>query len=484
MPPLPAPSSSAAAPDRLTAAVLGAALRRIEEPGPLDDQELLRRALAAGGDRQQQILQRNLGLGERLGLQRELARWRQLGWLLVLLLAGVMALAGLATARSVLAPDRSINAVAALVGVLALPTLTLLAWLVLLPLAHRGTGTGGGWSLGHTVLTLAARLPLGRGAHASPLLQALLEVMQRQRLWPWFSGLASHAIWLLALLLTLVLLVFGFSFQAYQLSWETTILSPEFFQRFVAASGWLPQLLGFSVPDAAAVQRVGEAMAGTDLAAQRAWAWWLIGCIVVYGLLPRVLLLVLSYWRWRTGLGRLLAVDMADPYNQRLARRLDALAPHAQVLDPEGASAAAPPWAGTGAGTASAAPAVIGFELPPDLPWPTPGLPPVLARMLRVDGSARAVQQVLQQLTMAPPAAALLVLHAPASPDRGAARFLREVARLAGRCAVVLAHADGGPASAVDTARWQAWLRAQALPPLDLLPQVADAARWLEGAHA
>lgn len=481
MPPLPAPSSPAAAPDRLTAAVLGSALRRIEEPGPLDDQELLRRALAAGGDRQQQILQRNRGLGERLGLLHELARWRQLAWLLVLLLAGAMALAGLAAARSVLAPDHSINAVAALVGVLALPTLTLLAWLALLPLAGRGNAS---WSLGRMVLVLAARLPLGRGAHAPQLLQALLEVMQRQRLWSWFSGLASHAIWLLALLLTLALLVFGFSFQAYQLSWETTILSPEFFQRFVTASGWLPRLLGFSVPDAAAVRQVGQAVAGADLATQRAWAWWLIGCIVVYGLLPRVLLLVLSYWRWRAGLRRLLAVDLADPYNQRLARRLDALMPHAQVLDPEGSSAGAPPWADAGPGTASATPAVIGFELPPDLPWPTPGLPAALARMLRVDGSARAVQQVLQQLTVAPPAAALLVLHAPASPDRGAARFLNDVAHLAGRCAMLLANADGGPASAADAARWQAWLQAQALPPLDLLPQVADAARWLESAHA
>lgn len=477
------PPSAAPAPGRLAAAVLGAALRRMEEAGPLDDQAVLRRAFASGGDREHQIMQRNAWLGERLGLLQELARWRQLGVLLVLALAVLMALAGLAAARSVLAPDRSVNAVAAVVGVLALPTLTLLAWLLaVLLMAGRGIGMGE-WSFGRMVLALAARLLRGHNAHAPQLLQALLEVMQRQRLWPWFSGLASHAIWLLALVLTVIVLMYGFSFQAYRLSWETTILSAEFFQRFVATSGWLPQLLGFPVPDAAAIQQVGDAAAHADLATQRAWAWWLIGCIAVYGLLPRLLLLGLSVWRWRVGLARMVVVDMADPYNHRLARRLDALAPQSQVIDPEGAGAAlVPPWARPGAGGATAGLAVIGFELPDEFSGPVPGLPPAFADLLRVDGSAGSGRQALQQLAAAPPAAVLVVLHGPASPDRGTARFLREVAQRVARCALVLVGPDGSPADA--TARWRDWLQAQALPQLELLPCAADAARWLEGAHA
>lgn len=480
----PQPSPVSAPPDRLVAAVLAAALRRVEEAGPLDDQALLRRALAAGGDRAQQIARRNAWLAERLGLQQELTRWRQLALLLVLVLAALMALAGLATARSVLAPDRSINAVAAMVGVLALPTLTLLAWLAMLVAAHRGADTGA-WSFGRLVLALAARLPLGRGAHAPQLLQALLEVMQRQRLWSWFSGVVSHAIWLLALLLTVIVLVFGFSFQAYRLSWETTILSAGFFQWFVAASGWLPHLLGFAIPDAAAIQQVGHAAAAPELAAQRAWAWWLMGCIVVYGALPRLLLLGLSVWRWYAGLGRVAAVDMSDPYNHRLLRRLDALAPASQVLDPESAGAIPrPPWARSDAEAGSGTLAVIGFELPDELRWPVPDLPPALAHMLRVDGSSDAVRQVLQQLDAAPPAAVLVVVHAAASPDRGTARFLHEVTQRAVRCAVLAADPDGGIADADAMARWHKWLSAQDLPPCRLLPQAADAAHWLEDDHA
>ena len=39
-----------------------------------------------------------------------------------------------------------------------------------------------------------------------------------------------------------------FAFQSWSLTWETTILDAEFFERFLALTGWLPQMLGFVVP--------------------------------------------------------------------------------------------------------------------------------------------------------------------------------------------------------------------------------------------
>ena len=51
---------------------------------------------------------------------------------------------------------------------------------------------------------------------------------------------------------------------------------------------------------------------------QREWAWWLMGCVVVYRLLPRALLAALCLWRWRAGTRRLQGqVDMADRLRQR-----------------------------------------------------------------------------------------------------------------------------------------------------------------------
>ena len=54
----------------------------------------------------------------------------------------------------------------------------------------------------------------------------------------------------------------------------------------------------------------------------------------------------------------------------------------------------------------------------------------------------------------------LLVVSAPASPNRGTARFLREAAPLAARCALLLLGADDAAAAApgAAVARWRQWL--------------------------
>jgi hypothetical protein len=55
---------------------------------------------------------------------------------------------------------------------------------------------------------------------------------------------------------------------------------------------------------------------------------------------------------------------------------------------------------------------------------------------LRVSGSQAERQGALQQLAATRPQSLLLLVHAPASPDRGTARFVREAAALAQRTAL------------------------------------------------
>ncbi len=459
----------------LTQALVAEAVQRIEAAGPLDDASALRQALHSQPTRVAQVAARAWLLGERLGLPAELARWRQLALWSVLALAVLMALAALATARAVLAPDGSINAVAAFVSLLGWHTLMLLPWLAGLLWAGRGAGD---LSLGRMALGLAARVPIERGPHALTLLHAAAAVLRRARLWPWLTGLLSHTIWALAFALMLALLAFGFAFHAYRLTWETTILSAEFFQRFVAATGALPAWLGFAVPDAAAVQQVGNAAQSAALpgAGQREWAWWLMGCVFTYGLLPRVLLAAFSGWRWRAGQARL-AVDMADPEVRRIAARLAALEPPPQVIDAEHRPDAAPPWAPTAPPGAPGTLALIGFELPPEVDWPPAGLlQPTQAA--RIAGSARERESVLTSLAAARPAALLLALHASASPDRGTARFLREAAAQAGRAAVLLLTA-GAPAPEGAARRWREWLDSEGFEALVLMDQAQAAIDWI-----
>ena len=470
-------------PTPLATAVVLDAVQRIEADGPLDDQAALQQAFRTQVTRAAQVAERGWLLGQRLGLPVELARWRQVGWLVVLVLGVAMAFTGLGLARAVLGEGRSINAVAAFVSLLGLHAVMLALWLLGLAMAQ---GRWAGPSLGRLALWLTARLPLERGPHAPTLLQSATAVLQRQRLLGWLTGALSHGIWTLAFVIMLAVLAFGFAFHAYTLTWETTILSAGFFQRFVQITGALPALLGFPVPDAAAVQTVGNAgvRAWVDATSQREWAWWLMGCVVVYGLLPRALLVVLSLARWRAGVKRLGQVDMADPYVRRIVARLDALEPPPEVIDPEHrATGLAQPVPSSAPPGAPGSLAVVGFELPPEIAWPVPGLPAGTLPPERIAGSARERQATMARLAAARPESLLLVVHASASPDRGTARFVREAAAQVGRTALLLA-GEGGALPEAGVRRWRAWLDSEGFEAMATAGSAQEAIAWMASDHA
>ena len=461
--------TSASALDR---AVVVAAVARIEQGGALEDDAPLRQAFAAAADRPVQVQQRAWLLGERLGVVAELARWRRATRLCALLLALLLALAGLLAGRAVLSEARSITAIAAFASLLGLHLVTLVMWFFGLLWDMKSGSRHGDWSLGRWALAWAARLPPDRGRHAPEIWQAFAALVQRQRLWPWLAGLLSHSIWAVSLTLTLAVLLAGFAFQAYALHWETTILSPAFFQRFVAWTGSLPALLGFAVPDADAVRAVA-AHHTADAVQQRAWAWWLIGCVVVYGVLPRALLALLSLARWRSGLARLAVVDTADPQIQQIVRRLDALEPPPVVVDAERRGVALPARAEREPGNAAAGVVLIGFELPPELAWP----PTELAGAgggwsVNLSGSAEEREALHARLLRERPGAALVVVAAPGSPDRGTARWLRELRQSVPEVAVLATGGDG-------VARWRRWMDSEGFEDLALMEHAQQAIEWI-----
>ena len=425
-------------------AVITEAVKLVEESGPLEDAQAMRQAMNLRPDAAGRIVERARILGQRLGLQAEVARGRAWAPWMLLGLVALIVLAGLTLAGNVLDGQRQINVVVALSSLLGLHLVTLLLWLVGLALPLGTCPASFGWLW----LSLTARVAGGRHGQAPVLLRATTRLLARARLLPWALGFVSHAIWTLSFAVVLAALLFALAFRSYTLNWETTILDPAFFVRSVLLLGQAPAWLGFPVPDAQAVLSPLAAPSG-----QRAWALWLTGCIVVYGLLPRLGFALLSAAVWAVR-KKALQPDLSEPGFQRLRARFETLAPR-QIVDADPGSLPHGAPAHLSAGDTTDAALAIGFELPPEQPWPPAGLDIEAAQAMRIDGSAGQRRELLDMLARVRPRRVRIGCRAASTPDRGTERFLREVMALCGECRLWLL---GDPVDAAARLRWQAWL--------------------------
>jgi hypothetical protein len=427
-----------------TSPLLTESIRALEASGPLEDAQPAREAARAAATDEGRIAHRAALLAQRLGLADGLSRARELAPWVLLAIGMAVTLAGLSLAGAVVdSGQRRINVMAALVALLGTHLVSLLVWLG--ALAWPGHGDGGSL-LGRLWLAATARLAMGRGASAGALAQAALALLRRAGLLPWLAGLASHLVWALAMAAALAALLFALSFRAYTLGWETTLLDPADFGRAVRALAVAPGWLGFAVPD-------------VDAPTDRALAQWLLGCVVAYGLLPRVLLALLCAAVWRSRVRRM-QPDYGLPYYHRLAARLQSLAP-AEVIDADTLEPSPPGRARPqAAGSMTDAALLIGFELPPEQPWPPAPMPAGLEALTRVDGSMAQRQALLDTLAQRRPRLLVLAVHASASPDRGTERLLRELLPLVGRARLwPLSPAADAADTDEGAARWQRWLK-------------------------
>ena len=356
------------------------AVRALEQTGPLDDAQAMAEAFARHTHPQARLRERAWLLGQRLGLPAQMARWRDAAWWLGAALAVAVVLMANGMVFAILAQGRSIHAGSALVAALGVHLVTLGVWLATLVLAPRWPGAWGRWSLGALLLRVLAWWPADRTAPSplsAPLATGARQMLRQARLAPWGLGLVSHLVWAASFVWVLLGLLGAFAFREYRLTWESTIFDPAFFQALVQASGWLPAQLGFAVPDGAvcmAGQMAPAALAAGPDACTRAAAWWLLGCVAVYGLLPRLLCAAWCAGVWQRRKNRL-ALDTADSYLRQLLARWDAMAP-AYITDPEplalpGATSA-PGGSAPDASAHRSAIAWIGFELPQAQAWPPP----------------------------------------------------------------------------------------------------------------
>ena len=454
---------------------MATAVQAIEQTGPLDDAAALAEAARRHSAPQLRLRERAWLLGQRLGLAAQMLRWRDAAWLLGAALALAVVLLANGVVFAMLTDGRTINAGSALVAALGMHLVTLVLWLLGTLLPFTGAGPLGRLSLGPLLLQGLARLPLGQRAHSSALARAAGSLLQRTRLAPWAFGLVSHLVWSAAFVLVLVGLLLAFAFKEYRLTWETTILSAQTFAGFVRATGWLPGLLGFPVPELT----VGASPQGPLALPASAAAWWLVGCVAVYGLLPRLLLAALCAVVWQRRKNRL-QLDTSDPYFAQLLARFAALQA-SRVVDVERPSPSGPAQLATLApGASGSALAVVGFELPQAQDWPPAALAQAAQYTKQISGTLDERRSVLDALAQLHPRALLLVCNAAATPDRGTERFVREACSHAGQCALWLADPPAGRGQPPNRERWRHWLDAAGLQAIATFAQPTDALAWAE----
>lgn len=414
--------------------------------GPVEDAAETRRSMADGGSFVRRLVLRAGLIAQRDGLIVYYDRLRQAFLVGLPVLVVLACITGAIAAYGVLGSTGNINVLTAVSALLILNVLSFLAWCLTQCWPTKSKNSNN--SLGRLCVGLIKRVV--RGPDAGLILGAGLGVLGRHGLLRWVVGGLTHLLWFCATLAALVALLWAFSTQRYGFNWETTLLSPQHFVSVVQGLGALPSLLGFALPDVNLIQR-SDGLQPLSAVEQRLWSSWVLGCLVTYGLLPRLLALLFCLTRLGVGL-RHWQVDTSMP---GFAEQRDRLMPNVERV---GIDAHAPSdrvetiQAARVLPDINAPTLVVGIELADSLSWPPIGLPSAWQDAGVVDTRLQR-QQLLQRLQAQQAAHLVLVCDAQQTPDRGVIAWLSELRAYGKHCSVVLYSREASD----DAERLKAW---------------------------
>ena len=131
----------------------------------------------------------------------------------------------------------------------------------------------------------------------------------------WYLGRFSHQLWLATLTGMLFAIIFLLIVRQYSFSWESTLLSDQALITLTQVLGWLPSMVGFGVPDNAAIVQSRLVTDAMPLSVARQWASLLIGSLLMYGIVPRAIAWAFCAFMFRHKKMRL---DIKLPYYQKI----------------------------------------------------------------------------------------------------------------------------------------------------------------------
>ncbi|WP_019518806.1 DUF2868 domain-containing protein [Faucicola boevrei] len=138
----------------------------------------------------------------------------------------------------------------------------------------------------------------------------------------WFFGRLTHQFWLASLMGMLLALVALFLVKNYNFVWQSTLLSQYQVANIVNIMAYLPNLVGFPIPTE---QDILQTTANPTTAYR--WAMFLIGCVLMYGILPRLALWLLCLTMFKS---KRLKLDLNNPYYQKIVQFWQR-----QIIDPD-----------------------------------------------------------------------------------------------------------------------------------------------------
>lgn len=368
------------------------------------------------------------------------------------LLAGLLALAaaiGGAAAITAALPGgdaRPVNTLWIIGGFLGTQSLLLaLSLALLLPRSGSGSISLGGL-LVRSASAIAGRVRGASREAAGATLVALRRwtvANARTPIGRWRVGALSNLAWLSFNLGGLLAAIVLLSVRQYRFGWETTILPSAAVERMVETVSLLPRRIGLAPPSASeiAASRFDpadpSAFPRQDDAARAAWSRLLLGSIALYGAAPRLLLALLCAWGLQASQRRY----RPDPADPAVAAAIAGLRPPSQTRA-AGEAIAIParlPRESPASPRPDGPPAIVGVEFErPRCGWP----PPFAATFedLGVVEDREGRRRIVSRLAESPtrPRPLLIAIDLAATPDRGIASAIGELAAAGGGAIALL----------------------------------------------
>lgn len=144
---------------------------------------------------------------------------------------------------------------------------------------------------------------------------AVYEAQLQHKGMKWYISRLSHQFWLASLSGMLCALVFMLLVKNYTFVWQSTLLENSVIQQIVHWMAWLPEKVGFAVPTDSDILQAQNSQNPSSQPVAFRWGMLLIGSLLMYGIVPRAVVWLLSLLMLKT---QRLPLDIKQPYYQKI----------------------------------------------------------------------------------------------------------------------------------------------------------------------